>query len=57
MTCPKLPHPSKPRQMNLIFEPDIARSMSHRDRQTAIEALMTLMLEAAGWKGVQADEQ
>lgn len=57
MTCPKLPHPSEPRQMSLIFEPDIARSMSLRDRQAAVEALMTLMLEAAGWKGMQADER
>ena len=57
MTCPKLPHPSKSRQMSLIFELDIARSMSLLDRQAAIEALMTLMLEAAGWKGVQADDR
>ena len=57
MTCPKLPHPSVPRQMSLIFEPDIARSMSQRDRQAAIEALMTLMLEAVGWRGAQADDR
>lgn len=57
MTGPKLPHPSVPRQMSLIFEPEIARSMSQRDRQAAIEALMTLMLEAVGWRGAQADDR
>jgi hypothetical protein len=47
--------PARPPQRNLIFENEVSRHLSAKERRVVLEVLIDLLLEASGQTGVRTE--